>query len=351
MVGKSKETASRLDSEGANPISEKGAASEFSGRSGFFGIAIAKSFVDDPRIQLLSMASIGIMCLLQARTVAGFPTPSKPSAAARILRTGGVRTWKVAMTELLNATPPLIEEVDGFVRALPVGNSAKREVAEKRALAAQKRWEVKPAETTKPTQRKSRSKPVVVAGEVERLVDNVPELIVLPPDSGQQSIPGLEDIPIEAVSGKKRGFARVKPIGCPNEEIYQLFVNTCTELPRVQEVKLWHNQRIQRLGAAWKKYPDIKFWAEFFTSVHESDFLCARAGHDWQADFDWLLKQANFAKVVEGNYKNKGKGRQQLFNSGTSAKAKNYAPTEIPEENEFMQYASQLESQSLESST
>ena len=41
--------------------------------------------------------------------------------------------------------------------------------------------------------------------------------------------------------------------------------------------------------------------------VAASDFLHGRNKSDWCADFDWIFRPANYAKILEGNYDNKKK--------------------------------------------
>ena len=47
----------------------------------------------------------------------------------------------------------------------------------------------------------------------------------------------------------------------------------------------------------------LAWWARFFQAVDSSDFLSGRNGA-FKASFDWLLKQTNFIKILEGNYDN-----------------------------------------------
>ena len=44
-----------------------------------------------------------------------------------------------------------------------------------------------------------------------------------------------------------------------------------------------------------------------FEKAQASDFLKGKNGNDWAATFDWLIKDANMAKVLDGNYDNKPK--------------------------------------------
>ena len=42
-----------------------------------------------------------------------------------------------------------------------------------------------------------------------------------------------------------------------------------------------------------------------FQMAEESDFLKGKNDRNWMANFDWLIKDSNMAKVLDGNYKNK----------------------------------------------
>ena len=42
-----------------------------------------------------------------------------------------------------------------------------------------------------------------------------------------------------------------------------------------------------------------------FNKAESSNFLKGGNDRNWTANFDWLMKDGNFAKVLEGNYDNK----------------------------------------------
>lgn len=46
-------------------------------------------------------------------------------------------------------------------------------------------------------------------------------------------------------------------------------------------------------------YEDFK---TLFTKAEASPFLKGANDHNWSADFDWLTKDRNMAKVIDGNY-------------------------------------------------
>ena len=41
-----------------------------------------------------------------------------------------------------------------------------------------------------------------------------------------------------------------------------------------------------------------------FEAMEQSEFLKGNNSSDWSANFDWVMKDSNLAKVLDGNYKN-----------------------------------------------
>lgn len=46
---------------------------------------------------------------------------------------------------------------------------------------------------------------------------------------------------------------------------------------------------------------------QMIDEVAKSDFLLGKNNRGWRASFDWCLKPSNFAKVLDGNYRNNDK--------------------------------------------
>lgn len=87
----------------------------------------------------------------------------------------------------------------------------------------------------------------------------------------------------------------------PYRAIVDLFNKVLPELPSVKVVT---DKRKKHLKGCWyfsNKTSNLKWWNEFFEHIRESDFLMGRKT-DWRASFDWIIKPANFIKIVEGNY-------------------------------------------------
>jgi len=54
-----------------------------------------------------------------------------------------------------------------------------------------------------------------------------------------------------------------------------------------------------------------------FEKAEASDFLKGKNDRSWIATFDWLIKDANIAKVLDGNYDNKQTIKKTVKNYGT----------------------------------
>lgn len=97
---------------------------------------------------------------------------------------------------------------------------------------------------------------------------------------------------------------------CPYERIKGLFNESLPELPAITRMS---DGRKKALRARWieettrlgitTQDAGIAHFKAFFERVKRSDFLTGRKT-DWRADFDWLIKAANFLKTLEGKYDN-----------------------------------------------
>lgn len=86
------------------------------------------------------------------------------------------------------------------------------------------------------------------------------------------------------------------------QAVVDLYHSICTSFPRVRSLS---DARKKAIRARLKAYT-IDDFREVFTKAEASDFLKGGNGNDWSANFDWLIKDANIAKVLDGNYDNKG---------------------------------------------
>lgn len=74
--------------------------------------------------------------------------------------------------------------------------------------------------------------------------------------------------------------------------------------PSLPAIKALSDSRKRAIKARLKDYT-LEDLREAFKLAEESNFLKGENERSWKANFDWLMKEANLVKVLEGNYKNK----------------------------------------------
>lgn len=80
--------------------------------------------------------------------------------------------------------------------------------------------------------------------------------------------------------------------------IADMYNEICISFPRVTSLS---EKRKQAIKARLKTYT-IEQFKEMFAKAEASTFLKGKNKRDWQANFDWMMKDANFAKILDGNY-------------------------------------------------
>lgn len=91
----------------------------------------------------------------------------------------------------------------------------------------------------------------------------------------------------------------------PVDDIFKAYARCLPALPQLRIIDEPRKAMIRSRWNADEQFQSVEFWERFFTHVSESDFLMGRTDRPWTGCcFDWLLKPANFRKIVEGNYDN-----------------------------------------------
>lgn len=85
------------------------------------------------------------------------------------------------------------------------------------------------------------------------------------------------------------------------EQVVDLYRSICISYP---SVKTLSEARKKAIRARLKVY-SLEDFRKMFEKAEGSAFLKGANNRNWSANFDWLMKDANFAKVIDGNYDNK----------------------------------------------
>lgn len=93
--------------------------------------------------------------------------------------------------------------------------------------------------------------------------------------------------------------------GIDYQLVADMYNETCVSFPRCTKLSESRKKAIKaRLNSGYT-YDDFK---NLFKKAESSRFLRGGNDRNWKADFDWLLKDSNIAKVLDGRYDD-GKGR------------------------------------------
>ena len=85
------------------------------------------------------------------------------------------------------------------------------------------------------------------------------------------------------------------------QQIVDMFNALCPSFPSVKSLS---DARKKAIKARFNTYA-IDDFEELFKKAESSAFLKGGNDRNWTANFDWLIKDANMAKVLDGNYDNK----------------------------------------------
>jgi hypothetical protein len=97
------------------------------------------------------------------------------------------------------------------------------------------------------------------------------------------------------------------PDRIPYQKIVEAFNEICTSLTKVKELTESRKSTIKA------RYKDLDYSMdkvkEYFAKIQASDFLTGKVEREgkrpFKATFDWIIKPANYVKIIEGNYENK----------------------------------------------
>lgn len=83
------------------------------------------------------------------------------------------------------------------------------------------------------------------------------------------------------------------------DEIAALYNEICVSFPRLRSLS---EARRKAIKARLSNGYTVESFKELFQKAEDSSFLKGQNDRNWQATFDWLIKDSNMAKVIDGNY-------------------------------------------------
>lgn len=174
--------------------------------------------------------------------------------------------------------------------------------------------------------------------EYRARIEQEKQLLITGQASGQMSGQNSPEIEIEREIDIEIEKERESPkITC--QQIADLYNDTCVSFPRLKTLS---DTRKKAIKARLKTYT-LEDFKTLFLKAEASGFLKGSNDRNWSATFDWLIKDNNMAKVLEGNYDDKPKQngkRKEIIPSWMSKNQQEYDFEEL--ENDLLANKSDL---------
>lgn len=108
----------------------------------------------------------------------------------------------------------------------------------------------------------------------------------------------------DKISKGKLSKDKVSKENIDYQQIADLYNETCVSFPRLTKLS---DSRKKAIRARMKQY-SLDDFRRMFEMAESSDFLKGKNDRNWSATFDWMVKDANMAKILDGNYNDKKEG-------------------------------------------
>lgn len=119
----------------------------------------------------------------------------------------------------------------------------------------------------------------------------------------------------ESIVKDSIGEGRQSPEKTAYQQIVDLYNSICVSFPSVKSLS---EARKKAIKARLNTYT-IEDFKQCFENAESSSFLKGGNDRNWSANFDWLIKDSNMAKVLDGNYADKKTENQKQGSFDTDA--------------------------------
>lgn len=85
------------------------------------------------------------------------------------------------------------------------------------------------------------------------------------------------------------------------QQIADMYNNTCVSFPRLSKLS---ESRKRAIKARLQTY-SVEDFQKMFEMAEGSSFLKGANNRNWSATFDWMVKDTNMAKILDGNYQDR----------------------------------------------
>ncbi len=95
------------------------------------------------------------------------------------------------------------------------------------------------------------------------------------------------------------------------DDVLLSYNTICLELSKALKLSLKRKKQIDKMFYLGYSFEDFK---KVFENANKSTFLCGKTKNSrWRANFDWLIEEKNFLKVLEGTYQDLDKPQITIY--------------------------------------
>lgn len=193
--------------------------------------------------------------------------------------------WRAVKAQLIAVGKVWIQ--DGYIKAKGVDSTLKdaENFSETQQKRARKRWEIENKRDGKNKKDEQNQRAVDAKGENAINRD-------------RESIESTTDV-VDSPNLPKKSDDVDRAITAWNDMAQRAGLSKAQVSP--------NDARRPRIKARLKEADGINGWGMALDIIEASEFLTGGASdRDWRASLDWMSKKANFIKIMEGNYDNRG---------------------------------------------
>lgn len=140
-----------------------------------------------------------------------------------------------------------------------------------------------------------------VSGDTRGTLGGVPG--VSPPSSSSSSSTSFSDEGTNVPLSIDSADAPIdRAVMCPHLDIIDIYHETLPELRRIVKSRWSGSNDAEALRTRWREshiHQSLDFWRRFFAEVRQNMHWMGHNDRGWKADLRWLVKRANFDKVID----------------------------------------------------
>ena len=141
----------------------------------------------------------------------------------------------------------------------------------------------------------------------------------------------------ESVTLNKDNINKINKDNINYQLIVDMYNNTCVSFPRLTKLS---DTRKKAIKARMNTYT-VEDFKKLFELAEGSSFLKGQNNRNWSATFDWLIKDSNMAKVLDGNYTDRNsrtvqqEEKDKLYAEQYETVRKAFASEYVPEDSDL----------------